>query len=312
MKKVSIVILNWNGTKDTIECLKSIRQLLTTNYQLLTIVVDNGSKDRFEIDAPGGPSFASLRFKNEVRIIRNKENLGFAEGNNVGIKDVLKDGADYVMLLNNDTLVDKNLIDESLIVFKKNVKVGVVAPKIYFAPGFEFHKERYKKEDLGKVFWYAGGIMNWENVLGSHRGVDEVDNGQYEKTEETDYASGCCMMVKREVFEKVGLFDSKYFLYYEDNDFCQRVKGKGYGVMYAPRAILWHKNAGSAGGSGSTLQDYYITRNRLLFGMRYAPLKSKLALIKESIKLLINGRSWQKKGVLDFYLGRLGKGSYQI
>ena len=120
------------------------------------------------------------------------------------------------------------------------------------------------------------------------------------------------MLIKKEVLQRIGLFDEKYFLYYEDSDLSQRVKKVGYKIVYAPKAILWHKNAGSAGGSGSTLQDYYITRNRLFFGLQYVPFRAKLALVKESIVLLIKGRSWQKRGILDFYLGKLGRGSFII
>ena len=158
--------------------------------------------------------------------------------------------------------------------------------------------------------------MDGKNVLGHHRGVDEVDQGQYNKIEKTDFASGCCMLVRREVFEKaavpVGGFDERYYLYYEDADLSERAKLASFKILYAPKAILWHKNAGSAGGSGSSLQDYYITRNRLLFGMRYALLRSKIALLRESVGLLLNGRPWQNRGVIDFYLGRFGRGSYPI
>lgn len=153
--------------------------------------------------------------------------------------------------------------------------------------------------------------MDWGNVLGSHRGVNEVDKGQYDRMDRTDFASGCCLLIKREVLETVGMFDEKYFLYYEDSDLAERAKRKNYSIMYAPKAYLWHKNAGSAGGSGSALQDYYITRNRLLFGMRYASIRTRIALLKESMRLLVTGRAWQKKGVRDFYLRRFGKGSYR-
>ena len=104
------------------------------------------------------------------------------------------------------------------------------------------------------------------------------------------------MMVKKEVFGKTGLLDGKYFLYYEDADFCIRTKLKGYKIFYQPKAILWHKNAAATGGSGSALQDYYITRNRLIFGFKYANLKIKLALFKESLRILKNGREWQRRG----------------
>lgn len=303
MTKVFISIINFNGRKNTLSCLNSIKEINRDLYDLSVVVLDNGSKEEFNVQES---DFKDIKLK----VIKSEVNLGFSGGHNKIIEYALKNRSDFVLVLNNDTEVDKNLISQLL----KTVQdgVGITVPKIYFYPGFEFHKDRYKKDDLGKVFWYTGGKMDWKNVVGYHRGVDEVDHGQYEKIEETDFASGCCFLIKREVLEKVGLFDEKYFLYYEDNDLSQRVKRKGFKIIYNPKAILWHKNAGSVGGSGSYLQDYYITRNRMLFGIKYAPLRSKLALIKESFKILINGRLWQKRGILDFYLMNLEKGSFNI
>lgn len=151
--------------------------------------------------------------------------------------------------------------------------------------------------------------MDWDNVLGGNRGVDEVDLGQYDKTEETDFATGACMFIRRDALEKAGLFDEKYFMYLEDVDLCQRTREAGFGVMYAPKGYLWHKVARSSG-IGSSLNDYYLTRNRLLFGMRYAKLRAKGALLREAFKLLLFGRKWQRQGVLDFYLGRFGRGNF--
>lgn len=313
MKDVAIVILNWNGKKDTLECLESVYSLQFTVECIKIIVVDNGSTD-------GSVAEISKRYKQslrpyglkDIKILRNHQNLGFAEGNNVGIKEALENGADYVMLLNNDTLVGENLMEELLKVAESDPQIGMVSPKIYFAPGFEFHKDRYQENERGKVLWYAGGMIDWNNVYGSHRGVDEVDKGQYEKTEETDFATGCCLLVKREVFEKIGFLDGRYFFYLEDLDFCQRAKRAGYKIIYAPKAVLWHKNAASSGRPGSPLHEYYQTRNRLLFGFRSASLRTKLALLRQSLSLLFSGRPWQKRGVLDFYLGRFGRGSYPI
>ncbi len=305
MTNVFISIVNFNGNIDTSSCLKSLEDLKIKDFNLSVVVVDNGSKEVFKATPE--------KYKNfKLHLLRSEENLGFSGGQNLGINLALVNNADFVLILNNDVYIDENLITNLLETFEKQKGAGLVSPKIYFAKGHEYHKDRYKESDLGKVIWYAGGKMDWKNVLASHIGVDEVDKGQFENLEKTDYASGCCEMIKKEVFEKVGLFDEKYFLYYEDNDLSQRAKRKGFESYYQPKAILWHINAGSAGGSGSKLQDYYITRNRLLFGFKYAPIRAKVALLKEGVRLILSGRGSQKKGVLDFFLCKFGKGSFSV
>lgn len=302
MKTVSVVILHYHGRFDTISCFRSLLRAEQDNFRLKIIVVDNASEDNL---------FKTVREKfPRAYFIVNKENLGFAGGNNMGIKKALFLGADYVFILNNDTLIHEYTISWLIKFMEDNRSCGILSPKIYFAKGYEFHKDRYQKKQLGKVIWYAGGIIDWQNVIGRHRGVDQVDEGQFNFKGETDFASGCAMMVRREVFETIGMFDERYFLYYEDLDFAMRAKRKGFAVFFYPKSFLWHKNAQSAHGVGSQLQDYYISRNRLLFGMNYAPFSSKLSLVKESVTLLLKGRTWQRIGVRDFYLRRLGKGSY--
>lgn len=299
MPKVFIIVLNFNGREDTLECLESLAKLRVKDYELKTVVVDNGSTD--------GSVEAIRKFK-EASLIENKNNLGFAEGNNVGIRFALDEGANFILVLNNDTVVDKNLVVELLKAARVHKKAGILGPKIYFASGFEYHQSRYKEKDLGKVIWCAGGKIDWANLLFSHRGVDEVDAGQYDEAEETDFVSGCAMLVRREVFERVGLFEKKYFAYLEDTDLCLRAKKEGFQLLYVPTAFLWHKVARTSGGIGSPIHDYYLTRNRLLFGWRYASLRTKLALFRESLRLLLAGRE-KRRAVLDFYLGRWGKGS---
>lgn len=302
MKKIFVVILNFNGKDNTLVCLRSLAKVkLNKNTDLATVVVDNGSED---------DSVQAIRKEfPKVIIIENQKNLGFTGGCNEGARVALKSGGDYVLFLNNDTLVHKDLI-KNLLSAAENDSVGGVVPKIYFEKGYEFNKNKYKVVELGKVIWYAGGIMDWENLIGKNVGVDEVDRGQFDVSAETEIATGCCFMVRSDVLSKVGLYDDKYFLYYEDADLSQRIKNAGFKIIYEPKAILWHKNAESSGGSGSDLQDYYISRNRMLFGTVYAPLKTKIALFRESLKLLKNGRPRQKKGVCDFYLRRFGKGSF--
>lgn len=310
MTKVSVIVLTWNGKKDTLECVKSLGELTIRNFQLSIIVVDNNSSD-------GTQKAVRKLFQQiqkppqlECRLIGNNKNFGFAEGNNIGMKYALDKKADLVMLLNNDTFVDKNLVVDLVKEIRKHPKAGVISPKIYFAKGFEYHKKRYKRNELGRVIWYAGGDIDWNNVYGSNHGVDEVDKGQFEKVVDIDFATGCCMFIRREVLENTGLFDKKYYAYVEDADLSQRVKKAGWRVLYTPHAKLWHK-VGQTFGIGSEKNDYYITRNRMLFGLKYARLRTKIAIFRESLRLLLKGRKWQKIGIRDFYLARFGKGSWK-
>jgi hypothetical protein len=304
MRKIYIIILNFNGLTNTRECLSSFLKIQKVpESELFFVLVDNNSSEKFDLSEQ---DFSTLK----IKIIKNRKNLGFSGGNNVGIRYALSNGADFVMVVNNDTVAGRNLLTRLLRAANESENIGIVSPKIYFAKGFEFHKDRYSEEEKGRIIWYAGGRIDWRNVIGRHIGVDEPDKEQYDLRQETDFATGCCMLVKRRVFERIGLFDERYFLYFEDLDFSLRAKQAGFRLIYEPKAVLWHKNAESSGGSGSFLQDYYSTRNRLLFGMRYAPLKTKLALIKESIRLLMVGRRYQRRGVVDFYLQRFYQGSF--
>jgi len=302
--KISVIILSWNRKDDTLETIDSLLKSNTGGFKLEVMVVDNASTDG-SIEA-----LKELRNKNpDIKIIFNKENLGFAQGNNIGMKDALKRGFDYIALLNDDTYVDKNLISNIIYEHKKYPDAGAISAKIYFAKGFEFHK-KYKKSELGKVIWYTGGDIDWANVYGSNHGVDEVDEGQFDKTRETDFATGCFVVYKAEALKKVGLFDKNYFAYMEDADHAQRMKAVGWKVLYSPKGWLWHKVSQSSG-IGSEHNDYYLTRNRMLFGMRYASLRTKFALFRESVKLLFKGRKWQKIGTRDYYIRRFDKGSWK-
>ena len=291
--KIAISILNYNGLDNTLDCLDSIKRLKKDNISLDVIVSDNNSQDN---------STLTLSKLKDILFIPNEKNYGFAEGHNRAIKTAIKRRASAILILNNDTIVDENLLQSLM---KTSHKSDIISPKIYFAPNYEFHKSRYKKNDLGKVIWYAGGIIDWDNILGKHIGVDEIDEGQYNERLAIDFATGAAMFVKREVFEKIGLFDERYFLYLEDMDFCVRAKKAGFKIMYEPKAIVWHKNAQSAQGSGSKLQDYYITRNRLLFAFKFAKLKTKIAVFKQT--LLVWQNPIRRRALLDFLLNRFGK-----
>lgn len=294
-QKIFVVVLHYKGRELTMACLESLKKTNQRGLKVRVLVIDNGSSEPLK--------WQSNAF---IEVIKAGANLGYVGGNNLGIKKALAEGADWVLVLNNDTFLPKDFF-QGLV--RDDLKGEIIAPKIYFAPGKEYHYQRYQEEDRGKVIWYAGGVIDWHNVYGSHRGVDGVDNGQYDQQEETDFASGCAMLVKRQVWEKIGLFDKKYFLYLEDMEFCCRARRAGFKIVFNPRFYLWHLNASSSS-VGSVLQDYFITRNRLLFGWCYASIRTKLALMKESWKILFTGRKWQKKGVRDFYLRRWGKGGW--
>jgi GT2 family glycosyltransferase len=302
LPKVLVIILSWNRKDDTIETIKSLSESDVTGFDLEILVVDNASSD--------GTVGEVKKLFPKVKILINRENLGFAEGNNVGIRYGIEKGFNYIALLNDDTIVDKNLIKNILEEHKKNEKVGAISPKIYFAKGFEFHKNKYKESEKGKVIWYAGGRMDWKNIYGSNRGVDEIDKGQFDETGETDFATGCFVMYKRKALEEVGLYDKRFYLYMEDADHAQRMKAAEWNVLYSGKGYLWHKVSQSSG-IGSELNDYYLTRNRMLFGLKYASLRTKFALIRESFRLLACGRKWQKIGIRDYYLGNFGKGSWK-
>lgn len=303
---VELLILTTNALKMTKEQLLDVAKLHVKSLNAECLVVDNGSHDGTEEE------IKDYKLPNmDYKFIQSGANLGFAGGNNVGIKDALKRGFDYILLLNNDLILPEDLVTKLANFMDKNPEVGIASPKMYFAKGFEFHKDKYKESEKGNVLWYAGGIIDRDNVYTLHRGVDEVDKGQYDKVEETDVANGACVIIRREVFKKIGLLDASFFLYWEDADFSERAKRAGFKVMYFPETCMWHKVSASTGGSGSPTNDYFLTRNRFYFSMRYSPIRTKFAVFRDTIKQIFVGRTWQKWGAIDALLGRKGMGQWR-
>ena len=211
--------------------------------------------------------------------IFHSQNLGYAHGVNLGLKKAIEQGFDKFCIINNDVYFENNFINNALNSIANNSS-SIIGGKIYYAPGYEYHKSRYKKNDLGNILWYAGGKVDWNHALTPHRGVDEVDNGKFDKFEKTDFVNGCLMCFDKNVIEKVGFWDENYFLYFEDADFCERAKRKNIPLYYNPSIVIWHMNAQSTEGSGSKIHQKYQEKNRLIFGLKYAPWKTKLHLIK--------------------------------
>ncbi len=300
--KIFCVVLSFNSAKYISNCIESLLKVNPTGSEFEILLVDNASSDN-------SVEFLKRKYP-RLTLIESAENLGYAEGNNLGIRYALDKKADFVWIVNPDVVVAPDSLKFLLEAAARFPRGGIFGSKLYFTKGYEFHKERYSPSQLGKVIWYAGGIMDWANMQGVHRGVDLVDNGQFDFDCETDFVTGASMFVRSQVFSEIGVLDKNYFLYYEENDFCQKAKSHFWKLIYVAKSVGWHANA-QATGIGSPLQDYYITRNRLMFGLRYAPDYTKLLLIKQSIYLFFYGRPWQKRGVIDFYTRRLGAGSYQ-
>lgn len=299
--RIALVTLHYKNLDDTLALLSSLaKAAIPEKNEVKIYVVDNeSSKDlKVELDK----NFV------DIDLLVSPSNLGFAAGNNLGLKRAISDGAEILVAINNDTVVGKDFFKEIITSPIKNGSVGAVGGLIYFAPGFEFNKN-YPKKDLGKVIWYAGGNFDWNNILGSNSHVNEIDRRQFKKPGKTDFITGALLITKAEVLKRVGLFDEKYFMYLEDVDLCQRMKLAGYQLIFDPKIKIWHK-VGQSSGIGSPLNDYFITRNRLYFGLKYARFRAKFALVREAIRKLFTGTPPQKKAIKDFFMGKLGKGSY--
>lgn len=240
---ISIVTLTWNTTEVTCDFLKSINEH-GTYKNIEVIVVDNGSKE--------DPSAIFKAIYPDVKIILNGKNLGFTGGNNVGIKAAV---GEYLFIVNNDTEFTPGLLEGLLEVFDKYPDAGIVSPKFHYF----FHKGTIE---------YAG--YNTVNIFTGRNGMigcQEKDNGQYNDIKETNYAHGGGMMVHKKIIQEVGPLPEKFFIYYEEFDWCEQIKRKGYKVYYQPKSLIYHKESMTTGKS-SPFKTFYHTRNRILFMRR--------------------------------------------
>lgn len=254
--KISIIIVNWNGKNDTLECLESLSKIDYPNFDV--IVVDNGSSD-------GSVGAIRSRFP-EVIVLEAGKNLGFAGGNNVGIRHAMAAGAGYVFLLNNDTVVDPQVLRKLISAAERTAGGGIFGAKIY----------SYHEPDR---IWYAGAKWTEKDSVFSHIGQGETDEGMaYSVFQETGYACGCALFASAGLIRDVGVMDEKYFLTFEEVDWCYRAKERGFPSYFVPDAIVWHKISTAFGGENSPLFQYFLTRNRLLWAEKHLPLKQRCAL----------------------------------
>jgi len=238
---VYIILLNWNGYELTKDCILSLLNIEYANYQI--VVVDNGSED---------DSYSKLcrKFEDKVKFISNKTNLGFTGGNNVGIKYAVENNADYVLVLNNDTIVDKPFLNEMIKIGESKPEIGILGSKIYY----------FSDPD---IIWFSGGSFNKFKCATSVNGMGIKDNGIFDKLIDVDYITGCALLVKSAVIDKIGHLNEDYFNYAEDADFCFRAKKAGYRVVFVPTSKIWHKVASSMKGNYSPFYLYFQSKNRL-------------------------------------------------
>ncbi len=256
--RVIVVILNWNGINDTLECIRSIKLITYTNYEL--IIVDNGSTD-------SSSEIINKQYPN-IEIIENKRNLGYAEGNNVGIRLAIDKGADYVLLLNNDTIVDRKLLDELINVAITSSKNGFIGPKVYY----------YNYKCRNDVINFAGGKVSIWRGVSNHIGINQIDNGQFDQNQEVDYIEGSCVLVKTDMIKKIGYLNSDMFTYWEDIDWCIRGSKAGYKSIYAYKAKIWHK-IGSYKKEKNRKAYYYYGKNIFIIIKQHANILQKILFI---------------------------------
>lgn len=313
--KILILILNWNGKKDTLECLASL-SAVNPSPLFSVLVVDNGSQD---------DSVEAIRASfPEIPILETKENLGFAGGNNVGIRWALKKSFEWILLLNNDTIVAPDLIEQLIKAAKEKPSARILGAKI-----FRYHDQ--ERID------HLGGFWNPDTATHISYASDQIDDGSYDEMKQIDYVSGCALFMHRSVPETIGLLEERFFLLWEESDFCKRALKAGFEIWTAPKAKIWHKVSASFIG-GKAHMHYFWWRNRLFWISRNCtPLEkrkiyldvlipemrkiAKLAFLR-SVQVIFAGmfhyrpdREREQKarryraglrGILHYFLGKFG------
>ena len=245
--EVVVVILNWNSWQETVACLESLRAIIWQRWQV--VVVDNGSTN----DSVAQIEAWVRQHPVPLTLLPTEINLGFTGGNNIGIRHALQHGADYVLLLNNDTTVAPDFLDPLIKFAEEKPNAGMIGPIIYEA-------------DRPQTIQSAGAHISWWNA----KFPPVADAVTDEAPREADYISGAAMLVRRTVIEEIGAFDETFFLYVEEVDWCQRARDAGYEIWVVPQGRIWHKGAVSADTMDKPALGYYRFRNRILFMRKHA------------------------------------------
>lgn len=278
MKKVGIIILNYNNVLSTLKCVKQIKKIAYNNY--LLIVVDNCSTDN-------SYHILEKELDNNIKLIKSDYNGGYAYGNNVGISFALSDNCDYVLILNNDVVLEKNTISELVEYSELNYRAGMVGPAILRA-------------DRPTIIQSMGATNNFV------RGISLLINSE-EKWESVDkspitpdYLSGACLLVKKEVIRNIGLIPETYFLFYEENEWCLKAKKKGFSVVCLPKTKAYHTGSESIN-KISGLSYYFMTRNKIIFEKRNATSFQLIAFFCYTVLITILYSIKQPEHIKDFF-----------
>lgn len=286
---VAIILVNYNGFSDTVECIKSLQNIYYEKYTIY--VIDNASTQK--------PREDELQFiKNNSVYIEERNNLGFSGGNNVGIKLALERDFDYILLLNNDTVVENDFLDILVDVSLANPNAGIVGGKIKYFSNPE-------------LIWFGGGFFDKSTGIADHEKYNQIDGDDGVEIRKISFMTGCLMLIPQKVIKEVGLLDDSYFLYAEDADFSCRVINKGFDILYCNRSIIYHKVSASTGVLSDNIT-YYMTRNNLFLVKKYCinPGSVLLKFMIKAIKDIIRGRKKAAPviaGYCDFLLNIKGK-----
>ena len=230
---IAIILVNWKNYDDTKDCLHSLYQSIHTSFSI--IVVDNESQEI--------PIAKLKRSFPQITVLPQKTNLGFTGANNIGIKHGLTLGAEYIMLLNNDTTVPKNFIDPLLITLHSSPQIAAVQPKIMF-------------HEYPDKIWNAGGIYYPLNASTTTIGYNKLDAEKYNKSRHVDWITGCCILIKAKIITEVGLLNDQFFAYYEDVDWSLRIRKLGYHLAYDPSIPIYHKVSASSKNKNKTAEGF--------------------------------------------------------
>lgn len=263
LPSVWIIILNWNGLDDTLVCLASLAQVDPADAAVHILVIDNGS--RYD------PRPTIIERFPSAEVVRLERNIGFAGGCNYGIERALHGEADYVLLLNNDTIVDPDFLAPLLTYLQCHPRTGAVAPLICYA-------------DQPDRVWFAGATIIMALGYFEHRSRLRHRQEVAPTPLVSDYLSGCCMLIPASVIRTVGRFDEQMFAYFEDAEFCLRVRQAGYDLVCVPQSVIWHKESAStrkdlAAGTTSPLKHYLSMRNRIVTVVRHSNLIERMCFL---------------------------------